>query len=175
MKVSSPPSVEAKVMFGSTRTAPVDEQSSRKFGTLMKNGESEFSRDLEQDNLVKVKPAPITGIFSAVFFTWLNSIVNLGYHRNREGKGLEPEDLWELRPAFQGQTVKNSFEFYWQQEQLKEKPSIAYALWRMTSPLILTSALFEIVRIVASFANPLILKVFAVQTWMRRQFHIFPS
>jgi hypothetical protein len=115
-------------------------------------------RNLEQGNLVKVKPPPNPGIFGAIFFTWLNSIVNLGYRRNREGKGIEPEDLWELRPQFQGQNVKDAFEAAWKLERSRPKPSITRALWRMVHPLVLTSAAFEIIRIVASFANPLILK-----------------
>ena len=161
MSQALPNVVEAKLMFETSKVAASDVEgpSSSVISAMKKGGETEVSRDLEQDSFVKVLPAPISGIFSTIFFTWLNSIVNLGYHRNREGTGIEPEDLWELRPAFQGQTVKSSFEFYWHQEQLKEKPSIANALWMMTSPLILTSVIFELVRIVASFANPLILKV----------------
>jgi hypothetical protein len=160
MSQASTTSVDAKLMFETSKVAGTGvEGPSNTSCAMKKDCETEVSKDLEQDNLVRVLPAPISGIFSTIFFTWLNSIVNLGYRRNREGKGLEPEDLWELRPAFQGQSVKRSFELYWQQEQLKEKPSIANALWMMTSPLILTSVMFELVRIVASFANPLILKV----------------
>jgi hypothetical protein len=119
----------------------------------------DVSRNLEQGNIVKVKPPPKPSIFGAIFFTWLNSIVNLGYRRNREGKGIEPEDLWELQPQFQGQNVKDAFEASWNQERSRPKPSITRALWRMVHPLVISSACFEIIRIVASFANPLILKV----------------
>ena len=145
--------MDAKLVYKATNAADSKIASDRDTG-------NESEQVLERANLAKVKPTPKPGIFSTIFFTWLNSIVNLGYHRNNEGKGLEPEDLWELRPEFQSQNVKNSFEFYWQQEQSREKPSITRALWRLTNSLIITSAMFEFMRIIASFANPLILQVF---------------
>ncbi len=117
-------------------------------------------RQLERRIFTQIQPTPHPGIFSSIFFVWPGAIIKLGYKRNQEGKGLEPDDLWELRPQFQGRNVKDVFESYWQDERRRPKPSITRALWRLVYRLVITSGFFELIRIVASFANPLILKVF---------------
>lgn len=87
-----------------------------------------------------------------------NSTVKLGYKRNGEGKNLEQSDLWVLQEHLRVETMNRKFLELWEEERKRPKPSIRRALWRLIRSTCLASSIFELIRLVGSFANPMIVR-----------------
>lgn len=84
--------------------------------------------------------------------------VKLGYQRNAEGANLEESDLWVLQEHLRVEEMNRKFLLLWEEEKSRPKPSLTRALWRLIRSTCLTSAIFELIRLVGSFANPMIVK-----------------
>jgi len=87
-----------------------------------------------------------------------DSTVRLGYKRNGEGLNLEQSDLWVLQEHLRVETMNRKFLEMWEEEKKRPKPSIRRALWRLIRSTCLASSIFELIRLVGSFANPLIVR-----------------
>ncbi|KAJ1478560.1 ABC transporter type 1, transmembrane domain-containing protein [Baffinella frigidus] len=117
------------------------------------------SGDLGQNvHLKKVKPYPNPSWLSLALFQYVAQLIGHGFKENKEGRGLEHTDLWELHPNFQGENVRQNINTLWAEEKLKPKPSLGRAILKLTWHHILYSAMFEVVRLVGSFSGPILLR-----------------
>jgi len=118
---------------------------------------------IDTTKMVVANPTPDVGALGYVFFTWMDHIVQLGYQRNKGGDNLEHKDLWELQENLRAQHVVAQFETMWAEEQATskaagKKASLSNVFWKLTKPWIMASAGFELLRMSAQYASPMVIK-----------------
>jgi len=113
--------------------------------------------------MVTAAPSPEVGCLGHIFFSWMDSMVQLGYKRNKEGDNLQNSDLWELPENLRAAHIVQRYEEFWAEEQaaarkVDRKPKLFKVFWKLTKPWILASACCELLRIAAQYASPLVIK-----------------
>jgi ABC-type multidrug transport system fused ATPase/permease subunit len=76
---------------------------------------------------------------------------------------LEHQDLWELQQDLRAEQVVQHFELYWAEEQAAamtagKKANLSNVFWKLTKPWILASAGFELLRLVAQYTAPMVIR-----------------
>ena len=118
---------------------------------------------IDNAKMVTAAPSPEVGCLGQIFFSWMDNIVQLGYKRNKAGDNLQHSDLWELPENLRAGNVVQRFEEFWAEEQaaakaLDKKPKLDRVFWKLTKPWILASACFELLRLLAQYASPLVIR-----------------
>ena len=72
---------------------------------------------LDNARMVEANPTPNVGCLGHVFFSWMDSLVRLGYNRNKADENLQHADLWELPENLRAGHVIDRFEVLWAEEQ----------------------------------------------------------
>jgi len=118
---------------------------------------------IDSAKMVTAAPSPKVGCLGHIFFSWMDSMVQLGYKRNKEGDNLQNSDLWELPENLRAAHVVQRYESFWAEEQaaareVGRKPKLIKVFWKLTKPWVLASACFELLRVGAQYASPLVIK-----------------
>lgn len=118
---------------------------------------------IDNSKMVEALPTPPLGCVGATFFSWMDSLVSLGYARNKAGENLQHTDLWELREDLRAQNVVDRFEKFWAEEQaaakaVGRKAKLESVFWKLTKPWIVASGCFELLRMASQYASPMIIK-----------------
>jgi ABC-type multidrug transport system fused ATPase/permease subunit len=118
---------------------------------------------VDSSQMVVAHPTPDVGAVGHVFFTWMDNIIQLGFKRNKDGANLEHQDLWELQHDLRAEQVVQHFELYWAEEQAAaiaagKKANLSNVFWKLTKPWILASAGFELLRLVAQYTAPMVIR-----------------
>ena len=76
---------------------------------------------------------------------------------------LQHTDLWELPENLRAAHVVQQFEHHWAEEVAASKAAgrkakLETAFWKITKPWIMASASFELLRMCAQYASPMVIK-----------------
>ena len=124
----------------------------RKLGTAADGYES-VSGGEEQS---KECPEESANFWSLITFSWMNSIMVLGYK-----KPLTEDDLWDVNQEDYARTVSEEFERVWSEERRRHgsKPSLTRALFKAFGGPFSFAALFKLVQDGLQFTQPQLLNL----------------
>lgn len=103
------------------------------------------------------KPCPESSanLFSILTFSWLNSIMRLGFSRP-----LVDDDLYGLNPEDQAPLLAIKFKKAWEIECKRPKPKLLRALSRAFGPTMYIAAIFKLLQDLLAFVQPELLNLF---------------
>ncbi|KAJ1654030.1 hypothetical protein IWQ61_005966 [Dispira simplex] len=97
-------------------------------------------------------PEEKANIFSRITFSWMSSLLALGYQRV-----LTLDDMWDLPRDVQTKPVSDRFQRFWKREQSKSKPSLVKAsIYTFGGPFAL-AAIFKLGQDILAFVQPQLL------------------
>ncbi|KAJ1651209.1 hypothetical protein IWQ61_008173, partial [Dispira simplex] len=97
-------------------------------------------------------PEEEANIFSRITFSWMSSLLALGYQRV-----LTLDDMWDLPRDVQTKPVSDRFQRFWKREQSKSKPSLVKAsIYTFGGPFAL-AAIFKLGQDILAFVQPQLL------------------
>ncbi|KDO18964.1 hypothetical protein SPRG_14801, partial [Saprolegnia parasitica CBS 223.65] len=108
---------------------------------------------LEHKSLAETCPEDSDGWRAAVFFTWLNPIMELGSSRP-----LQADDLYGLDRCNRATNVAVAFEKQWAAQRQRPRPSILRALFGAFGTKFLWAGLLRLVRDSLQFVAPFVIK-----------------
>ena len=122
---------------------------------------------LDNARMVEANPTPKVGCLGHVFFTWMDSLVRLGYNRNKADENLQHADLWELPENLRAGHVIDRFEVLWAEEQAAaqaagRKARLGNAFYQLVKHWVMASAAFELLRMASQYASPLVVRYLVV-------------
>ncbi|RLO07598.1 hypothetical protein DYB28_000408 [Aphanomyces astaci] len=98
-------------------------------------------------------PEDYRGCGSAIFFTWLTPLMDLG-----SKKPLEFEDLYQLDQENRATHIATRFGHFWTLEQAKASPSLSWALARSFGRPFVLAGFLRLVRSTLQFTAPVVIK-----------------
>eukprot|EP00158_Paraphelidium_tribonemae_P007083 Partr_v1_DN28105_c1_g1_i1_m55327 putative ATP-binding cassette, sub-family C (CFTR MRP), member len=99
-----------------------------------------------------VCPEETSPFSSRVSFAWLNPLMRLGYR-----KTLVADDLFELDRENRTDNLASQFQFYWNQELDKDRPSLLRALVKAFGGVFVFAAFFKLGQDILQFIQPVLL------------------
>ncbi|KAF0689985.1 Aste57867_18629 [Aphanomyces stellatus] len=103
--------------------------------------------------LAETAPEDHRGCGSAIFFTWLTPLMDLG-----SKKPLEFEDLYQLDTENRATHITARFEHFWGLELVKSNPSLMWALARAFGRPFVLAGFLRVVRTTLQFTAPIVIK-----------------
>ena len=127
------------------------------FETLLDKDDKNYGSTISEDNntlkaRTRFSPEEKANIFSKIVFWWCSAILKLGYKR-----ALEMEDLWPLIKKDQSVQISSNFEIKWNDEKMKENPSLAKALIREYGLSFALAGILKLFNDALVFSGPLLL------------------
>ncbi|CAK0780401.1 hypothetical protein CVIRNUC_005040 [Coccomyxa viridis] len=105
-------------------------------------------------NAEKLCPESTANIASTITFSWIGDLMKQGYK-----KPLQFEDMWKLPHQDRVSNLSRQFEQVWDQEVKKPKPSLMWAIWKVTWHLFVGALPFKLVNDAATFVGPIFLNL----------------
>ncbi|TMW62290.1 hypothetical protein Poli38472_009783 [Pythium oligandrum] len=98
-------------------------------------------------------PKQVKGCGAGMLFTWIDPLMKLGSERP-----LEQQDLYQLDPDNRARYVGEQLLSNWEQEKVKEKPSLAWVLAKTFGKQVVQAAALKLLHDSLQFVGPMMIK-----------------